>query len=54
MVRKAHAMAARTEANWLRVEMVIFTFLLFIFRDIPGMPMLEHEACQLINNDIKQ
>jgi hypothetical protein len=27
MVRNAHAMAANTEANWLRVEMVILKIL---------------------------
>jgi hypothetical protein len=54
MVRKAHAMAAKTEANWLRVEMVIFKFLLFIFRIIPGMPEYQHKACQFDIIVIKQ
>lgn len=46
MVMKAHAIAANTEANWVRVESVILKFLILAFRDVPVMSMRLHEPCQ--------
>jgi hypothetical protein len=46
MVMKAHAIAANTEANWVRVESVILKFLQLAFRDVPVMSMRLHEPCQ--------
>jgi len=45
-VRNAQAIAAKTDANWVRVEIVILMVLSAFFRVIPVMPTHLQKACQ--------
>lgn len=52
MVMKAQAIAAKTEAIWLREVMVISNSFV-IYRTIPAMPEVLHVVCQFRKTTIK-